>query len=44
MTEFDKVTPVSVPLTATNDMFLCISLDAPTYHERVIPKILDIIG
>lgn len=44
MTEFDKVTLVSVPLTATNDRFLCISLDAPTYHERVIPKILDIIG
>jgi hypothetical protein len=44
MTEFDKVTLVSVPLTATNDRFLCISLDAPTYHEKVIPKILDIIG
>jgi len=44
MTEFDNVTLVSVPLTATNDRFLCISLDAPTYHERVIPKILDIIG
>ncbi len=44
MTEFDKVTLVSIPLTATHDRFLCISLDAPTYHERVIPKILDIIG
>jgi hypothetical protein len=44
VTEFDKVTLVSVPLTAQSDRYLCISLDAPTYHERVIPKILDIIG
>ena len=44
MTEFDKVTLVSIPLTAKSDRYLCISLDAPTYHERVIPKILDIIG
>ncbi len=44
VTEFDKVTLVSIPLTAQSDRYLCISLDAPTYHERVIPKILDIIG
>ena len=44
VTEFDKVTLVSIPLTAQNDRFLCISLDAPTYHEKVIPKILDILG
>jgi hypothetical protein len=44
VTEFDKVTLVSVPLTAQSDRYLCISLDAPTYHERVIPKILDVIG
>lgn len=44
VTEFDKVTLVSIPLTAKSDRYLCISLDAPTYHERVIPKILDIIG
>ena len=44
VTEFDKVTLVSIPLTAQSDRFLCISLDAPTYHEKVIPKILDIIG
>jgi hypothetical protein len=44
VTEFDKVTLVSIPLTARSDRYLCISLDAPTYHERVIPKILDIIG
>ena len=44
VTEFDKVTLVSIPLTAQNDRYLCISLDAPMYHERVIPKILDIIG
>jgi hypothetical protein len=44
VTEFDKVTLVSIPLTAQSDRYLCISLDAPTYHERVIPKILDVIG
>jgi hypothetical protein len=44
VTEFDTVTLVSIPLTAQSDRYLCISLDAPTYHERVIPKILDIIG
>ncbi len=44
VTEFDRVTLVSVPLTARNDRFLCISLDAPTFHEKVIPKILDIVG
>jgi hypothetical protein len=44
VTEFDKVTLVSIPLTARSDRYLCISLDAPTYHERIIPKILDIIG
>ena len=44
VTEFDRVTLVSIPLTAQSDRYLCISLDAPTYHERVIPKILDIIG
>ncbi len=44
VTEFDKVTLVSVPLTAQNDRFLCISLDAPTFHEKVIPKILNILG
>lgn len=44
VTEFDKVTLVSIPLTAQSDRYLCISLDAPTYHERVIPKILDILG
>lgn len=44
VTEFDKVTLVSIPLTARSDRYLCISLDAPTYHERVIPKILDILG
>ena len=44
VTEFDKVTLVSIPLTAESDRFLCISLDAPTYHEKVIPKILDILG
>jgi hypothetical protein len=44
VTEFDKVTLVSIPLTAQSDRFLCISLDAPTYHEKVIPKILDILG
>ena len=44
VTEFDKVTLVSIPLTAQSDRYLCISLDAPTYHERVIPKILDIMG
>lgn len=44
VTEFDRVTLVSIPLTAQSDRCLCISLDAPTYHERVIPKILDIIG
>src|SRR5215510_11075762 len=41
MTEFDRVTLVSVPLNAAQNRFLCISVDAPTYHERVIPKILD---
>lgn len=44
VTEFDRVTLVSIPLTAQNDRFLCISLDAPTFHEKVIPKILDILG
>jgi hypothetical protein len=44
VTEFDKVTLVSIPLTAQSDRFLCISLDAPTFHEKVIPKILDILG
>ena len=44
VTEFDKVTLVSIPLTAQNNRYLCISIDTPTYHERVIPKILDIIG
>jgi hypothetical protein len=44
VTEFDRVTLVSVPLTAQSDRFLCISLDAPTFHERVIPKILNILG
>ncbi|MGI0034711.1 MAG: hypothetical protein ACRD98_02430 [Nitrososphaera sp.] len=44
VTEFDGVTLVSVPLTAQNDRVLCISLDAPTFHEKVIPKILDIVG
>lgn len=44
VTEFDKVTLVSIPMTAQSDRFLCISLDAPTIHERVIPKILDIVG
>ncbi len=44
VTEFDKVTLVSIPLTAQNDRFLCISLDAPTFHEKVIPKILNILG
>ena len=44
VTEFDRVTLVSIPLTAQSDRYLCISLDAPTFHERVIPKILDIIG
>ena len=44
VTEFDKVTLVSIPLTAQSDRFLCTSLDAPTFHERVIPKILNILG
>ncbi|HEX2014994.1 MAG TPA: hypothetical protein VLA68_07180 [Nitrososphaera sp.] len=44
VTEFDKVTLVSIPLTAQSDRFLCISIDAPTSHEKVIPKILDILG
>ena len=44
VTEFDKVTLVSIPLTAQNDRFLCISLDAPTFHEKIIPKILNILG
>jgi hypothetical protein len=44
VTEFDRVTLVSIPLTAQSDRFLCISLDAPTYHEKIIPKILDILG
>lgn len=44
VTEFDRVTLVSIPLTAQCDRFLCISLDAPTFHEKVIPKILDILG
>jgi hypothetical protein len=44
ITEFYRVTLVSVPLTAQSDRFLCISLDAPTYHEKIIPKILDILG
>ncbi len=44
VTEFDKVTLVSIPLTAKSDRFLCISLDAPTFHEKVIPKILNILG
>lgn len=44
VTEFDKVTLLSIPLTAQNNRYLCISIDTPTYHERVIPKILDIIG
>ncbi len=44
VTEFDRVTLVSIPLTAQSDRFLCISLDAPTFHEKIIPKILDILG
>lgn len=44
VTEFDRVTLVSIPLTAQSDRFLCISLDAPTFHERIIPKILNILG
>jgi hypothetical protein len=44
VTEFDRVTLVSIPLTAQNDRFLCISLDVPTFHEKVIPKILNILG
>jgi hypothetical protein len=44
VTEFDRVTLVSIPLTSRSDRFLCISLDAPTFHEKVIPKILDILG
>ena len=44
VTEFDRVTLVSIPLTAESDRFLCISLDAPTFHEKVIPKILNILG
>lgn len=44
VTEFDRVTLVSIPLTAQSDRFLCISVDAPTFHEKVIPKILDILG
>ncbi|HJS82877.1 MAG TPA: hypothetical protein VJ742_08610, partial [Nitrososphaera sp.] len=42
VTEFDRVTLVSIPLTAQNDRFLCISVDAPTFHEKIIPKILNI--
>ena len=44
VTEFDRVTLVSIPLTAQNDRFLCISVDAPTFHEKIIPKILNILG
>jgi hypothetical protein len=44
ITEFDRVTLVSIPLTAQNNRLLCISLDSPTRHEKVIPRILDIVG
>jgi hypothetical protein len=44
LTEFGRVTLVSVPLTAQNNRFLCISLDSPARHEKVIPRILDIVG
>ncbi len=44
VTEFDRVTLVSIPLTAQSDRFLCISVDAPTFHEKIIPKILNILG
>ena len=44
VTEFDRVTLVSIPLTAQSDRLLCISVDAPTFHEKIIPKILDILG
>ena len=43
LTEFDKVTLISIPLNSDNDRCLCISIDGRAEYD-VIVKILNIIG
>jgi hypothetical protein len=43
LTEFDKVTLVSIPLNVHNNRYLCISMDGQAQYE-VIAKIMNAIG
>ena len=44
LTAFEKVNLLTVPLTARDDRYLCVSMDAHASYHKVVDKVLDTIG